>query len=111
MTMPRLTDSFTNLAPSALTALTGAPWWGIALIILLHLVIQNLPQHVLILVQARNQARQGRHEGRLLGRLPRRHALQGLTHIRQAREAVSAPPGSLSAPADPPATGTPATPT
>ncbi|MEV5879385.1 hypothetical protein AB0L75_35210 [Streptomyces sp. NPDC052101] len=103
MTMPRLFASFTSLAPSTLTALAGAPWWGIALLILLfHPVIQNFPQHVLALVQARNEARRGRQEGRLLDQIPRRHALQGLAHIRQARSAdSSAPPGAPPTPTQP----------
>ena len=114
MAMPRLTESFINLAPSTLTALTGAPWWGIALLILFHPVIQNFPQHIFVLVQARNEARRGRQEDRLLDQIPRRRALQGLSHIRQARSGN--PPGSPPASADPPTlqqpdTGTPATPT
>ncbi|OIK02847.1 hypothetical protein BIV25_01180 [Streptomyces sp. MUSC 14] len=114
MITPRLTESFINLAPSALTALTGAPWWGIALPILVRPVIQNFPQHILTLVQARNEARRGRQEDRLLDQIPRRHAFQALAHIRQAQSdnAPRTPPESADPPTQQqPDTGTPATPT
>jgi len=79
MTVPRLLASLGGLLTTALGALAGTPWWVAATLLFAGLLILRAEA----LVNARNEARRGLHEHRLLGEVPRRQALAYLREIRR----------------------------
>ncbi|MET9609371.1 hypothetical protein ABZZ17_30635 [Streptomyces sp. NPDC006512] len=91
MTSPsRLLTSLGGLLTAAVGVLTRAPWWVIAGLAFAGLLVLRAEA----LVNARNEARRGHHEDRLLGQVPRRQALAYLREVRRDRSAPEPEPMS-----------------
>ncbi|MER5813328.1 hypothetical protein ABT143_35000 [Streptomyces sp. NPDC002033] len=85
MTVPRLFTSAGGLLTAGPAALAGAPWWVAAALAFAGLLVLRAEA----LVNARNEARRGLHEGRLLARVPGRQALD---YLRDTRRPQPGPP-------------------
>ncbi|MFE3638023.1 hypothetical protein [Streptomyces sp. NPDC059168] len=79
MNVPRLSASLGGLSTAALGALASAPWWAAAPLAFASLLVLRAEA----LVHARNEARRGVQEHRLLARTPRRQALAYLQETRR----------------------------
>lgn len=86
MTVPRLLASFGGLLTAGLGILAEAPWWVAGTLGFGGLLVLRAEA----LVNARNEARRGLHEDRLLGEVPRRLALAYLREVRQDRSGPQA---------------------
>lgn len=74
-------------------ALDGAPWWAAAATAFAGLLVLRAEA----LVNARNEARRGLHEHRLLGEVSRRQALAYLREVRRDRSDPAAGTGTATA--------------
>ncbi|MER6379503.1 hypothetical protein [Streptomyces sp. NPDC001250] len=74
----RFLAPFSGLLTAGLGVPAEAPWWVHVTLAFATLLVL----HAEALVSAHNEARRGRHEGRLLSELPRR---QALAYLREAR--------------------------
>ncbi|MDH6542719.1 hypothetical protein [Streptomyces sp. SPB4] len=81
MTVPRLLAPLGGLLAAGPVALAEAPWWVAATLAFGGLLVLRAEA----LVNARNEARRGLHEHRLLGEVPRRQALAYLREVRRDR--------------------------
>ncbi|MFJ3835910.1 hypothetical protein ACIPY6_10355 [Streptomyces sp. NPDC090054] len=91
MTSPsRLLASFGGLLTATVGLLARAPWWVVAGLAFAGLLVLRAEA----LVNARNEARRGHHEHRLLGQVPRRQALAYLREVRRDRAAADPEPTS-----------------
>lgn len=81
MTVPRLLAPLGGLLAAGPVALAQAPWWVAATLAFGGLLVLRAEA----LVNARNEARRGLHEHRLLGEVPRRQALAYLREVRRDR--------------------------
>ncbi|MFB0629983.1 hypothetical protein [Streptomyces sp. AB3(2024)] len=81
MTVTRLLAPLGGLLAAGPVALDGAPWWAAATTAFAGLLVLRAEA----LVNARNEARRGFHEHRLLGEVPRRQALAYLREVRRDR--------------------------
>ncbi|WP_137994146.1 hypothetical protein [Streptomyces vilmorinianum] len=96
MTVSRLLASLGGLLTAGLGVMAEAPWWVIGALAFGGLLVLRAEA----LVNARNEARRGLHENRLLGEVSRKQALDYLREIRQAgttgpsdaRQPAPAPP-------------------
>lgn len=85
MTAPRLLASFGGLLTAGLGVLAEAPWWLAGALAFAGLLVLRAEA----LVNARNEARRGVHEDRLLGEVSGR---QALAYLREIRRPQSGPP-------------------
>ncbi|MFF4322636.1 hypothetical protein [Streptomyces sp. NPDC001568] len=91
MTSPsRLLAPFGGLLTASLGVMARAPWWVVAGLAFAGLLVLRAEA----LVNARNEARRGHHEHRLLGQVPRRQALAYLREVRRDRVAADPEPAS-----------------
>ncbi|MFE2170324.1 hypothetical protein ACFXB3_35475 [Streptomyces sp. NPDC059447] len=81
MTASRLLASLGGLSTATLGAVSGAPWWVAGSLLFGGLLVLRAEA----LVNARNEARRGLHEGRLLGEVSRKQALDYLRETRRAQ--------------------------
>ncbi|MGO4459137.1 hypothetical protein AB4039_17875 [Streptomyces sp. M-16] len=81
MTVTRLLAPLGGLLAAGPVALDGAPWWAAATTAFAGLLVLRAEA----LVNARNEARRGLHEHRLLGEVSRRQALAYLREVRRDR--------------------------
>ncbi|MFD4246202.1 hypothetical protein ACFWP3_32105 [Streptomyces sp. NPDC058525] len=82
MTAARLLASLGGLLTAVLGVVAEAPWWvAVALLFAVLLVLRAEA-----LVNARNEARRGLHEDRLLGEVSGKQALDYLREIRRAQQ-------------------------
>ncbi|GLV86298.1 hypothetical protein Slala03_59870 [Streptomyces lavendulae subsp. lavendulae] len=89
MTVPRLLAPLGGLLAAGPVALAEAPWWVAATLAFGGLLVLRAEA----LVNARNEARRGLHEHRLLGEVSRRQALAYLREVRRDRSAADADAG------------------
>ncbi|MFD7258579.1 hypothetical protein [Streptomyces sp. NPDC059874] len=82
MTAYRLLASLGGLLTAALGLLAEAPWWVVGALVFGCLLVLRAEA----LVNARNEARRGLHEDRLLGEVSGKQALDYLREIRQAQQ-------------------------
>ncbi|KOU23448.1 hypothetical protein ADK52_18585 [Streptomyces sp. WM6372] len=80
-TPSRLLPSLGGLVTAGLGVSAEAPWWSVATIGFAALLVLRAEA----LVNARNEARRGLHEGRLLASVPSRQALGYLREVRRAQ--------------------------
>ncbi|MGP3687710.1 hypothetical protein ACTVZO_23980 [Streptomyces sp. IBSNAI002] len=93
MTAARLLAPLGGLLTAALGVVAEAPWWvAVALLFAVLLVLRAEA-----LVNARNEARRGLHEDRLLGEVTGKQALDYLREIRRAQQ-PGADPGAAADP-------------
>ncbi|MET8750931.1 hypothetical protein ABZW32_12660 [Streptomyces sp. NPDC004667] len=103
MTVTRLLAPLGGLLAAGPLALDGAPWWAAATTAFAGLLVLRAEA----LVNARNEARRGFHEHRLLGEVSRRQALAYLREVRRDRSDPAADrPAPPSAAGPGPADGT-----
>ncbi|MFI8503857.1 hypothetical protein ACIGFK_35945 [Streptomyces sp. NPDC085524] len=81
MPASRLLASLGGLSTAALGVVADAPWWVTGTLVFGGLLVVRAEA----LVNARNEARRGLHEDRLLGEVSRKQALDYLREVRQAR--------------------------
>ncbi|MEU9027534.1 hypothetical protein [Streptomyces sp. NPDC048383] len=81
---------FGALLTTTLGVLARAPWWVVAGLAFVGLLVLRAEA----LVNARNEARRGHHEHRLLGQVPRGQALAYLREVRLDRAAADPRPAS-----------------
>ncbi|MEF2528810.1 MULTISPECIES: hypothetical protein [Streptomyces] len=85
-TVTRAFPSLGGLAAAGAGVLADAPWWLVGLLGFAALLVLRAEA----LVNARNEARRGSHEDRLLAAVPRRQALDYLTEVRRAQAGPAA---------------------
>ncbi|RSS80081.1 hypothetical protein [Streptomyces sp. WAC06614] len=78
----RLLPALGGLATAGLGAASEAPWWLVAILAFAALLVVRAEA----LVNARNEARRGVHEDRLLGTVPSRQALGHLRAVRRPHD-------------------------
>lgn len=86
MTASRLLASLGGLSTATLGVVADAPWWVAGTLLFGGLLVLRAEA----LVNARNEARRGLHEGRLLGEVSRKQALDYLRETRRARQQPAA---------------------
>ncbi|MFF3622571.1 hypothetical protein [Streptomyces sp. NPDC002467] len=86
MTVSRLLASLGGLSTATLGVMADAPWWVAGSLLFGGLLVLRAEA----LVDARNEARRGLHEGRLLGEVSRKQALDYLRETRRVRRQPAA---------------------
>ncbi|MFD9729551.1 hypothetical protein [Streptomyces sp. NPDC059072] len=86
MTVSRLLASLGGLSTATLGVVADAPWWVAGTLLFGGLLVLRAEA----LVNARNEARRGLHEGRLLGEVSRKQALDYLRETRRAQRQPAA---------------------
>ncbi|OEJ33116.1 hypothetical protein [Streptomyces subrutilus] len=87
MTAPRFLASLGGLLTAALGVVAEAPWWVAAALVFGGLLVLRAES----LVGARNEARRGLHEDRLLGEVSGKQALDYLREVRRAQQPAAGP--------------------
>ncbi|WP_284581537.1 hypothetical protein [Streptomyces sp. 2P-4] len=88
-TVTRALPSLGGLAAAGAGVLADAPWWLVGVLGFAALLVLRAEA----LVNARNEARRGSHEHRLLATVSGRQALDYLTEVRRAQAGPAAAPG------------------